>query len=256
MAVALSAICSFLGLKFIPVIDPNINKNYEKLLKHFSYQVVKIGTLDKNNGYLLSKLEYVKNYCEYNDNVFWTNQYENCDNYKAHYNGTGLEIAKEFDHIDYAFIAVASCGTISGVSNRLKEEYPNIKIIAVDVEGSVIFGKEAAPRHIPGMGSGIQPKLVNDALIDEVVYVNELETIDGCNELFSEHCIFSGGSTGTVYSAINKYFLNKSYDKKPNVVFISPDKGTAYVDNIYNSEWLEKFFNNKLNIKDEVKCYI
>jgi N-(2-amino-2-carboxyethyl)-L-glutamate synthase len=256
MAVALATICKVIGIKFIAVIDPNINQNYEKLLNFFAYQVVKIDVLDKNNGYLLSKLDYVREYISINQNAYWTNQYENIENFNAHYYGTAVEISKKLKQIDYIFIAVASGGTISGVSRYLKTKFPNIKVIAVDVVGSVIFGGKASPRYIPGMGSGIQPPLVNEALIDEVIYVNEKDTILACNDLLDNHSLFLGGSSGTVYSAILDYFKNKKIINKPNVVFISPDKGAAYIDNVYNEDWVNEFHKKNINKKREEQCFI
>ena len=256
MAVALSSICKLIGLKFIPVIDPNINCIYEEILKKLSYKIVKVGTLDSNNGYLLTKLDFVKNYCQNNKNVFWTNQYENINNYKAHYFGTGMELARDFKNIDYAFIAVASGGTISGVSKRLKEAFPKIKIIAVDTVGSVIFDKLPSARFIPGMGSGIKPKLVEKAEIDDIIHIHESDTIAACDKLLTNFSLFLGGSSGTVYHAICEYFKNKVFEERPNVVFISPDRGSAYIDNIYNKEWIESFHKKTSKIKKEEKCYI
>mgnify|MGYP003873885657 FL=1 len=212
------------------------------MLKHFSHEVVVIDKVDCNGGYLLSKLDWIEKYQATHDNVFWTNQYDSIENYNAHYYGTGQEICDSFDTLDYVFIGVGSAGTVSGVSNRVKEKFPNVKVIAVDVDGSVIFGNPPKPRHIPGMGSGRVPPLLDRAKIDDVVMVDEQETIEHCTELFKKHGLFVGGSSGTVYCAIKKYFGNRLFTQKPNVVFICPDKGTAYANNIYDEEWLNNFY--------------
>src|SRR5439155_7302944 len=94
---------------------------------------------------------------------------------------------------------------ISGVSRRLKERYPNIRIIAVDAEGSAIFGAAPRKRHIPGIGSSIVPPLLSYAKIDDVVWVSERETVQACQELLTSHGLFVGGSSGRAFAAAKNY---------------------------------------------------
>ncbi len=251
-AISVAALCKFLGLRFVAVIDPGINRVYERLIEFFSHQVIKVDQKDKNDGYLLTKLDAVHAFCERHPDAYWTNQYENPMNYSAHYQGTGQEICERFQELDYIFIAVASGGTISGVSQRLKEHYPKIKVVAVDAEGSVIFGAPAQPRFIPGMGSGMVPPLIGRAYYDEVVHVSEPDTIRGCHELFTEHGLFLGGSSGTVYQGIKQYFKGKKLNGKPKVLFLSPDRGVGYADNVYNEKWLKWFAAHRRPVPDLV----
>src|SRR5438876_11362715 len=95
---------------------------------------------------------------------------------KTHYELTANKICDDFDSLDYAFIGVSTAGTIAGVSRRLKEHYPNIRVIAVDAEGSAIFGAAPHKRHIPGIGSSIVPPLLAHAEIDDIVWIPERET--------------------------------------------------------------------------------
>src|SRR5438046_10128105 len=95
---------------------------------------------------------------------------------EAHYELTATEICADFDSLDYAFIGVSTAGTIAGVSRRLKEKYPNIRVIAVDAEGSAIFGAAPRKRHIPGIGSSIVPPLLSHAQIDQVFCISERAT--------------------------------------------------------------------------------
>lgn len=236
-AMATAAICKFLNLKFIAVVDPNVNQVYQALLGHFAHEVVVVDKKDRNDGYLLTKLDYIKNFCNNQKKAFWTNQYENPKNLEAHFWGTGLELVQQASTLDYVFLAVATGGTIAGISRRVKETNPDTKVIAVDVDGSVIFGRPAAPRYIPGMGSGIVPHLITQALIDDVVYVSEQEEIRGCFDLFNQYGLFVGGSSGSVFAAIGKYFTDYPSLSKPTVAFVCPDRGTGYADNIYNASW-------------------
>src|SRR5437667_7730782 len=147
----------------------------------------------------------VKHLCATVPNAYWTDQYGNLDAMEAHYKLTAGEICADFDSLDYVFIGVSTAGTIAGVSRRLKERYPNVRIIAVDAEGSVIFGGAPLKRHIPGIGSSIVPPLLSHAKIDDVVLISERETVQACRELLTTQGLFVGGSSGTVFAAIKRY---------------------------------------------------
>jgi 2,3-diaminopropionate biosynthesis protein SbnA len=238
-AISLAVLCKRLGIRFIPVIDPNINCTYENILNLISNKVVKITDRDKKGGYLLSRLQMVEQLCQEIPYSYWTNQYENQDNFLAHYNGIGQELVDHFQELDYAFVGVGTGGTIAGISLRLKEKFPNIKIVAVDIEGSVIFGGKPKKRFIPGLGSSIVPPILKNAIIDEILHVNEINSVEGCYRLLEEHAIFAGGSSGSVYYAIQKYFDNREFIRKPNVVFLCPDSGVPYTNTVYSKKWVK-----------------
>ncbi|HEU4962326.1 MAG TPA: 2,3-diaminopropionate biosynthesis protein SbnA [Bacilli bacterium] len=238
-AIAMATLCKQIGIPFLPVIDPNINASYENMLRSITDHVVKVTERDETGGYLLTRLQTVREFLNTHPNAYWTNQYENEDNYRAHYYGIGSELADAFDRLDYVFVGVSTGGTIAGISNRLKEKFPDVKVIAVDSEGSVIFGDKPKKRYIPGIGASTVPAQVKRAKIDDVIIVPEVKTVEGCHELFNRHAIFAGGSSGTSYYAIEQYFKNKELTEKPNVAFLCPDNGVAYTSTVYNPEWVK-----------------
>ena len=250
--IALAAHCKKHGLKFICVVDPHITQINEILVKAYGGIVIKVTQPDENGGYLLSRIKRVNELVNEIDNSYWINQYENPLNAQA-YHTLGEEIINEVKKIDYIFLGVSSGGTITGLSNRIKETLPDTKIIAVDVEGSVIFGGKPKKRLIPGIGSSKIPNILKDAKIDEVVIVDELETIKSCHELMEKYYIFAGGSSGSVYSAIKKYFDAKNLNKSINVVAIFADRGERYTNTIYNEEWCKKYIReySKLYVLEE-----
>src|SRR6266498_181992 len=239
-AAALAAFTRLVGLRFIPVIDPNISSTYESFLRRTCPTVVKVEERDDTGGFLKTRLEMVKHLCATIPNAYWTNQYGNPDAVDAHYHLTAGDICADFDSLDYVFIGVSTGGTIAGMSRRLKERYPKVRIIAVDTEGSVIFGDAPRKRHIPGVGSSIVPPLVSEALIDDVVLIPERETVAACRELLVTHGLFAGGSSGTAFAAVKRYAARMrrwGRAERPTVLFVCADRGTPYLDTVFDPAW-------------------
>jgi len=153
-AISLSCACNYYNLRFTCVIDPKILPINEKLLKlHKNTKIVKVNKCDEYGGYLKARLREIDKILSQNDNCYWVNQYENPLIVDAYKNTLGEEIVESFEQIDYVFISVSSCGTIAGLSQRIKEKFNNAKVIAVDVEGSAISQDNQTNRIL----SGIEP---------------------------------------------------------------------------------------------------
>lgn len=237
-ATALAALTHLLGIGFIPVIDPNISGTYEAFLRRFCPRVAKVTKRDDTGGFLKTRLAMVEHLCATIPDTYWTNQYGNPDAVEAHYRLTAGEICAAFDSLDYAFIAVSTAGTIAGVSRRLKERYPKIRIIAVDSEGSAIFGGAPHKRHIPGIGSSIVPPLLAAARIDDFVLIPERETIEACWELLMTHGLFVGGSSGTAFAAVKRLAPKITGSRRPTVLFLCADRGMPYLDTVFDPAWV------------------
>jgi len=246
--IALAGICKFLGIKFIPVIDPAISGQKENILRLISYDVIKVGKRDDTGGFLLTRIAAVNNFLRNNPRSYNANQYQNPNNYLSYYYTLGQEICDHFSRLDYAFICVSSGGTIIGLSQRLKERFPYIKIIAVDIEGSLIFSEKPCIRKISGLGSSMRSSLMESAIIDEVIILSHEQIIQGAYELLHEHSLFLGASSGAAYMAAN-LFLKKTPGRNKNAIFISPDNGSSYLDTIYSKGWLSGNCFDKLIYK-------
>jgi N-(2-amino-2-carboxyethyl)-L-glutamate synthase len=234
-ACALATYCALLGLEFIPVIDPNVSAVYEAFLRAHCQRVVKVEQRDDTGGFLKTRIATVRALLGSMPHAYWTNQYENLDGVAAHYELTAGEICRALPDLDYVFLGVSSAGTLAGVSQRLKQHRPAVKVIAVDVEGSMAFQQIPKARTISGIGSSIQPPLIARAIVDDVCIVSESATIAACQELLARHGLFVGGSTGSAYSAIQTYFgARPSESRRPKVLFLCCDRGTAYVHNVFN----------------------
>ena len=236
---ALAVFAKLLELNFVAVVDPNISPLVESLLLGHSVRVVKVSTPDDSGGFLKTRLATVQELMTSVPDAFWPNQYGNPDAMQAHYRLTAAEILASSSDLDYVFVGVSSGGTIAGLSQRLKEHHRNLRIVAVDVEGSAIFGAAPADRYISGLGSSIRPPLLDHALIDDVVLVSEAESIGGCHELLEHHGLFVGASTGGTYAAIHRYFGDSPSLARPRVLFLCCDSGSAYLHNVFDARWTD-----------------
>ncbi len=243
--IALATFCKKYGLTFLCVINPNISPINEAIIHSMEAKVIKVMEPDAYGGFLKTRINKVQELLREIPNSYWINQYGNTLNSSAYYYTLGEEICRQVSDVDYVFLGVSSGGTITGVSQKVKERCPKAKIIAVDIVGSVIFGGPGKKRYIPGIGSSMVPDIIRNARIDDVVMVDEVSTVKSCHEIARDHFILAGGSSGSVLYAVKQYFKNKRFIRKPNVVMIFADRGDRYVNTVYNEAWCTRFFHSQ-----------
>jgi cysteine synthase A len=143
--------------------------------------------------------------------------------------------------IDCLILPVSTTGTILGISLRLREEFPNLRVIAIDAVGSVIFGAPSGPREIPGIGASRVPELSKQIEVDEVIYVNDWESAQGCRALLKYEGIFAGGSSGSAIAAIQK--LLPSLPSSYRIITLFPDRGERYLNTVYDDNWVAQLYH-------------
>ena len=134
--------------------------------------------------------------CNQTPNAVWLNQYDNIANKNVHAAQTANEIAQEFEKVDWIFVGAGTTGTLAGITERLRQEFPKIKIVAVEPEGSVTFGGPPGTRNIPGIGTSLRPKLADLSNPDRIVAIDEATTVDTCLSFVRDYHLLVGGSTG------------------------------------------------------------
>jgi cysteine synthase len=194
----------------------------------------------ENGSFQIARINKVKQLAKKIKNSFVPNQYSNAMNPRAHYESTAKELIQDLDgKIDYLVAAVSTGGTISGNARKLKEKIKNIKIVAVDSVGSVIFGGKPKPRFMTGMGANFTPTNLDLSIIDKVIKVSDRDAFKTCKELSKKEGILVGGSSGAAVCAALKLAKN-NLQKEKNIVVIAPDAGNFYLDTFFSKNWCRK----------------
>jgi cysteine synthase A len=240
LGVALSVICASKRYKFACVIDPNTNEQNVQYMKSLGSEVICITRRDANGGFLGSRIAFIRDLIRRDPRYVWTNQYENEANPQAHADFTAAAIDRAFPNVDYLFVGTGTAGTLMGCIDYFSRRRPNTKVIAVDSVGSVTFGLPASKRYIPGLGASQQPPLFARQSLHAMIAVPEAASISMCRYLARVHGILSGGSTGTVLTAVHAY--SERMKRADVVVAIAPDCGERYLNTIYDDEWVKDKF--------------
>lgn len=176
--------------------------------------------------------------------AFFPDQHHNRANNEAHYRTTGPEIWQQMaGRIDWFVAGIGTGGTISGVARYLKEQDPRVKVLAVDVEGSVFTeyfrsGRRVTPHasFLEGLGDEEIIGCPEFERIDEMVQVSDRDAFHATRELARRDAIFAGGSSGAALWGVRQ--LLARLDRSARVATLFPDSGNRYLSTIYSDRWL------------------
>ncbi|EXL05068.1 S-sulfocysteine synthase [Brucella sp. NBRC 12951] len=166
--------------------------------------------------------------------AFWPRQYDNPDN-PAAYSRLAETIVDELGRIDCLVGCVGSGGSLCGTTRYLREIYPEMCAVAVDTNNSVLFGQQAGPRLLRGLGNSILPKNLNHCLIDEVHWIGALRAFARTRNLFRDSAIFVGPTSGAA-ALVGSWHAQNAQNK--TVVAIMADEGYRYQSTVYCDDWL------------------
>jgi cysteine synthase A len=240
LGVAMSILAASKGYRFLCVTDSRCNLSARQMMEALGSQVHIISEPDVQGGFLGARINYVRALCRSDDRYVWLNQYADPNNWMAHYRTTAPAIAGQFPQLDVLFVGAGTTGTLMGCARYFSGWHRPVRIVAVDSVGSVTFGGASGQRMIPGLGTTIRPPFLDESFIDDVVHVQEADTIRACHRLASRGFLF-GGSTGTVVSGALEW-LGRNDTRDLTAVAIGPDLGGRYLDTVYQLNWVHDIY--------------
>lgn len=211
-----------------------------------------------------SYYEVAKRIASETPNSIYINQYFNELNIDAHYRTTGPEIWEQSEgKITHLFACTGTGGTLSGTAKFLKEKNPNLKVIGVDADGSIlksyfetgeIHKEDIHPYQIEGLGKNLIPGALLFDKIDEFVRVNDEMSAYRTREIALKEAIMGGYTTGAVTQGLLQYANSHEFTENDVVVLIYPDHGSRYITKVYSDKWMAEqgFVNNCVHNYDEV----
>ena len=160
-------------------------------------------------------------------------QFVNAANPQKHYETTGPEIWRDTDgKIDILVAGVGTGGTISGIARYLKEQNPNIQVMAVEPATSpVLNGGKSGPHKIQGIGAGFIPDTYNAKYIDEVLDIQNDDAIRAGREIAQTDGILVGISSGAAAFAATE-LAKRAGNENKNIVALLPDTGERYLSTV------------------------
>ncbi|MCK5126553.1 MAG: cysteine synthase family protein [candidate division Zixibacteria bacterium] len=177
---------------------------------------------------------------------FHFNQYHSKENIEAHYETTGREIWEQTKgEITHFVGGIGTGGTVSGAGKFLKEQNPDIKVIAVDPVGSLFTdyiknGRiiEASTYFVEGIGSDMVTKALEPEYIDEVIQVSDEQSFAMARKITKKYGILAGGSSGTV--AYGAYQIARDLGPEHTIVMIFADSAIRYLSKCFSDTWMIK----------------
>ena len=214
------------GYRVIIVMPDSMSKERRTLMTAYGAELVLTPGGEGMKG-AIEKAEALK---EAIPGSFILGQFENAANAEAHYRTTGPEIWEDTEgRVDLFVAGVGTGGTVTGVGRYLKEQNPDVKIVAVEPASSPLLSKGfAGPHGLQGIGANFVPELLDREIYDEVITVTEEEAFGAARTLAKTEGILCGISSGAALFA-GETLANRKENTGKNIVVLLPDTGDRYL---------------------------
>lgn len=224
--IGLSAVATSLNLKIIITMPETMSVERRNLMKAYGAELV----LTPGSEGMKGAIAKAKELASQIENSFIPGQFENPANPQAHYKTTGPEIYSQTEgKVDIFVAGVGTGGTISGIGKYLKEQNPNVKVVAVEPASSPVLSTGKGGAHkIQGIGAGFVPDTLDTKIYDEIITVENEDAFASGKEIAKTEGILIGISSGAAIQAA-KELAKREENKGKTIVVLLPDGGDRYL---------------------------
>ncbi|HEY2719555.1 MAG TPA: cysteine synthase A [Solirubrobacteraceae bacterium] len=227
--IALAFVCAAKGYDLVLTLPQGMSRERESLLRLYGARVEVTESLGGMSEAVQAAQEMARE-----DDVFLPDQFTNEANPEAHRKHTGPEIARALDgDVDVLVAGVGTGGTITGVGEYLRGQNEQLRVVAVEPQGSaVLSGERPGPHRIQGIGAGFVPPVLNRELLDEVIPVSDDDAIHTAWACAKRAGLLAGISCGAaLWAALQVAQRPESRGKR--IVVMMPDSGERYVSQAF-----------------------
>jgi cysteine synthase len=215
--IALALVAKLKGYPLTCVLPENATEERRRLLRLYGAEIIDSPATEGSNGAVRVALELAEREPRY----FMPFQYANEANPRAHYEGTGAEIAAALDRVDVLVAGLGTGGTLMGAGARLRESFPDVVVAAAEpLPGDPVMG-------LRSLDDGYVPPILDVAQIDRKLLVSNEDAVAGVRALLDKEGIFAGVSSGAVVHVARR--LAAELEEGGVVVCVLPDGGWKYL---------------------------